>query len=86
MSDKSLLLEILSPEKSLYKGKVLSVQLPGAKGPFTLLFNHAPLISVLTAGQIRIIDQHHDKHIYDIKDGVVTVKDNTIVVLTQSSP
>lgn len=84
MEDKSLLLEILTPEKTLFKGKVLSIQLPGANGPFTLLYNHAPLISVLSAGHIRVIDSNHDKHIYKIDDGVVNVKNNRVVILTQS--
>jgi len=83
MGDKSLFLEILTPEKTLFRGNVLSIQLPGAKGPFTLLFNHAPLISVLTEGHIRVIDTNHDTHIYDITDGGVDLKENRVVILTQ---
>lgn len=84
MADKSLLLEILTPEKTLFNGSVLSIQLPGADGPFTLLFNHAPMISVLSVGNIRVIDTNHNNHIYSIKDGVVNVKNNRVVILTQS--
>ena len=84
MDEKTLFLEILTPEKSLFNGKVLSVHLPGATGPFTLLANHAPIIALLTEGYVRIIDKNHDKHNYKIKDGVVDVKDNSVVILTQS--
>jgi len=84
MVEKTFLLEILTPEKTLFKAKVLSVQLPGVSGPFTLLYNHAPMIAILTNGMVKIIDSSLDKHNYSINEGVLEVKDNSVVVLTQS--
>lgn len=46
-------LEILSPERTLFSGEVESVTLPGTLGEFTVLRHHAPLISSLTAGEVR---------------------------------
>ncbi len=39
-------IEIISPEKSIFKGNVDTVNLPGAKGRFTILDKHAPIISL----------------------------------------
>lgn len=49
-----MLLEVLTPDKLMYKGNVTEVILPGAEGSFGVLENHAPMISALTAGQCKI--------------------------------
>ncbi len=49
-----MVLEIVSPESALFKGEVTSVTLPGAEGSFQLLNNHAPIVSILKAGEIKI--------------------------------
>ena len=72
-------LEIISPEKTYYKGEVDSVTLPGALGPFQILKNHAPMISSLTKGQIIISIDGHLKDL-SINDGFVEVSNNVITV------
>ncbi len=47
-------LEIITPEISLFKGEVSSVTFPGAAGSFQVLKDHAPVISMLTAGRIKM--------------------------------
>ena len=47
-----MILRIVSPEKVIYKGEVQMVKLPGTVGQFTVLENHAPLVSTLTSGEI----------------------------------
>ena len=47
-------LEIVSPESALFKGEVTSVTLPGVEGSFQLLNHHAPIVSILKEGDIRI--------------------------------
>ncbi len=47
-------LEIVSPEATLFKGEVTSVTLPGVDGSFQILNNHAPIVSILQAGEIKI--------------------------------
>ena len=47
-----MILRIVSPEKVIYKGEVQMVKLPGTVGQFTVLENHAPLVSTLTPGEI----------------------------------
>lgn len=49
-----MILEIVSPEATLFKGEVTSVALPGVNGEFQMLNNHAPIVSLLTKGNIKI--------------------------------
>lgn len=76
-------LEIISPEKTYYRGEVDSVTLPGALGPFQILKNHAPMISSLTKGQIIISIDGHLKDL-SINDGFVEVSNNVITVCIDS--
>ena len=48
-------LEILTPEKKLYSGEVYGVQMPGVSGSFEVLEKHAPLVSALKAGRIKVL-------------------------------
>jgi F-type H+-transporting ATPase subunit epsilon len=49
-----MILEIVSPEAKLFSGEVTSVSLPGVDGSFQLLNNHAPIVSTLKEGLIKI--------------------------------
>lgn len=72
-------LEIISPEKIYFKGEVDSVTLPGVMGPFQILNNHAPLISLLTKGMLVFSTNGHIKEM-EITDGFVEVSNNNITV------
>ena len=74
-------LEILTPEKSLFEGKINLLNVPGSKGSFTVLRNHAPIISTLEKGQIRIITDANKTELIDILGGIIEVKKNSIIVL-----
>ena len=74
-------LEILTPEKLLYEGEVDSIKVPGKKGPFTVLHNHAPIISTLEMGQIKIVSRTQANEIIDITGGIIEVKKNHIIIL-----
>lgn len=78
-----MLLEIITPEKKLYSGEVKSVQLPGSAGSFGVLKNHAPLISSLKKGNVKVVDEQKQTHSFPIKGGVVEVLKNKIVVLAE---
>jgi F-type H+-transporting ATPase subunit epsilon len=49
-----MILEIVSPEATLFKGEVTSVSLPGVDGSFQVLNNHAPIVSILKQGTVKI--------------------------------
>ncbi len=76
-----MLLDILTPEKQLFEGEVKSVKLPGTNGEFEILNNHAPIISTLTKGEIRVIDSSSKQEIFSINGGVIEMQNNKIIVL-----
>jgi F-type H+-transporting ATPase subunit epsilon len=76
-------LEIITPSTTLYSGEVKLVQLPGSTGSFEILKNHAPLVSVLTKGRIKVEDDKDQKFYFDIKGGVVEVLKNKVLVLAE---
>lgn len=53
-----MILEIVSPEATLFKGEVTMVSLPGVTGEFQMLNNHAPIVSLLTKGNVKITAQN----------------------------
>lgn len=74
-------LEIITPDKKIYSGDVTAVKLPGADGSFGILKNHAPLISTLKTGKIKVTDNRNEVSYFDVKGGVVEVLGNKITVL-----
>ena len=78
-------LEIITPEKKLYEGKVDLVKVPGTKGPFTILRNHAPIISTLEKGTIRIVNKKNETSYIEILGGMsqAAVEDATLAVMSR---
>lgn len=74
-------LEIITPEKKLFEGTIDSISVPGSKGTFMVLHNHAPIISSLDRGQIKIVTDNNRTEIIDIEGGVIEVQRNNIIVL-----
>ena len=75
-----MVLEIISSEQILFKGEVESVTLPGAKGSFTVLENHASLISTLDAGTIEYDVTGGERHSVSVGGGFVDVDNNRVAV------
>jgi F-type H+-transporting ATPase subunit epsilon len=89
-------LEIVSPEAQLFSGEVSSVTVPGASGSFQILNNHAPIVSTLVEGRVKIqgkisLDEpnrskfiQEGEHTYlDIQSGVIELSDNKVILLTE---
>ena len=74
-------LEIVNPDKTIFEGEAKSVLLPGIDGFFELLNNHAPLISVLKKGKIKVSDIQGKVSLYEINGGVVENLKNKILIL-----
>lgn len=73
-------LEIISSSSVVFKGEADMVTLPGALGSFTVLQNHAPLISVLTAGKVVYRAGDASEQEIEIKGGLVDVDNNVVAV------
>lgn len=73
-------LKIISAEQIIYEGDVTSVTLPGEMGRFTVLNNHASLLSVLVKGEITFVSPDSTEHSESIAGGIADVDDNVISV------
>jgi F-type H+-transporting ATPase subunit epsilon len=80
-----MLLEIITPNKKVYSGQVKLVQLPGSKGAFEILNNHAPIISTLEKGKIKVIEETGRELFFEVDGGVAENKDNKIIILAESA-
>jgi F-type H+-transporting ATPase subunit epsilon len=78
-------LEIITPDSTIYTGKVRSVRVPGIKGSFQVLRDHAPIISTLGSGEVRIIDDQAKEIIFNVDGGVIEVKMNRIILLAETA-
>ena len=89
-----MILEIVTPEATLFKGDVESVAVPGVNGEFQMLNNHAPIVSLLKEGYVKIFgDIKLDEEVeakfeknekgtwLAINSGTIEMKDNKIIVL-----
>ena len=74
-------IEIITPDTTIYSGEVSLAQFPGKDGSFELLNRHAPLISVLKQGKIKLVDDTKQPLFFDVKGGVVEINNNRIIVL-----
>ena len=72
--------QIITPDKSLYEGKADLVNVPGTTGSIGILNNHAPLVSSLTKGDVRIV-LNDKEELFKINGGVVEIMKNKVVVL-----
>lgn len=73
-------LTIISSHSVLFSGEAESVTLPGVNGSFTVLQNHAPLISVLVSGNVTCRMADGEIKQIEVKGGLVDVADNKIAV------
>ncbi len=78
-------IEIITPDRNIYSGEVRSVRVPGRKGSFQVLKDHAPIISTLDAGPVIIIDEQDAEIRFEITGGVIEVKRNRIILLADSA-
>ena len=87
-------LEIVTPEATLYSGEVESVSVPGVNGEFEMLKDHAPIVSLLKEGRVKVYgDIQLDEEVEDkftkedkgvslaINSGTIEMNDNKIIVL-----
>ena len=75
-------LEILTPDKKIFSGDVISVTVPGAQGSFEILNHHAPIISILDNGKV-IVRTNESTQNFHTKGGVVEAIHNKVIVLAE---
>jgi F-type H+-transporting ATPase subunit epsilon len=78
-----MFLEILTPEKKLYSGESKLIKVPGSEGSFELMNKHAPVISTLSEGVIKVITPMDSIQNFQISGGVLEMKDNRVIILVE---
>jgi F-type H+-transporting ATPase subunit epsilon len=74
-------LTVLTPEKELFAGQITSVNVPGINGQFEILKGHAPIVSALGFGKVKITDGSGQKTEIEIAKGFIEVLRNEVSVL-----
>lgn len=75
-------IDIITPDKKVYSGECSSVSVPGSDGRMQFLKNHAPLISSLGNGKVKV-KASDGMHEFNISGGVVEVLKNKIILLAE---
>lgn len=78
-------LEILTPERKIFSGDVYGVILPGISGLFEVLDKHAPMVSALQEGKLKILKDKSKSTVYSIQGGFVEVLNNKTIVLVEGA-
>ena len=77
-------LDIVTPSENIFSGEIKLIQLPGSNGSFELLENHAPIVSTLNKGIIRIITKDGRDKTFEIGGGVLEAAENKVTALVES--
>jgi|WetSurMetagenome_2_1015567.scaffolds.fasta_scaffold251038_2 F-type H+-transporting ATPase subunit epsilon len=85
MADKILQLEIVTPRRVVFKGDVTSFTAPGVVGGFQVLHDHAPLLSSLKIGEVKIKEGSGAEFHYAVSGGFVEVCENRILLLAETA-
>ncbi len=81
---KEFFVEIITPSKTIFSGKVESINLPGVNGNFQILSNHAPMISAIEIGEVTFRNSAGVEYRYSTSGGVAEVHKNKVLVLSNS--
>ena len=74
---------VLTPDQEIYQGSITSVKVPGVGGQFEILKNHAPLVSALEAGEVRLKISGNENMNFSIEKGFIEVLNNEVSLLVQ---
>lgn len=85
MAEKVFKLDIVAPDRVLYRGRVRSFSAPGSIGAFQVLYNHAPLLSSLVPGEMKYTDEQGNIVYYATSGGFVEVRHNRVLALVETA-
>ena len=78
-----MLLNIITPDKKVFEGEVISSTFPGSNGSFEVLKDHAPIISSLEEGNVKVKKASGEIENFVVSGGIVEVLDNKITLLAE---
>lgn len=76
--------EIVSPQRLVYSGEAQMVDLPGTLGPFQVLVNHAPIVSQLETGILRVQEAEGKERTFATSGGFVEMNRNRMTVVVEA--
>ncbi len=85
MSEHLIHIDIVTPQRVIYSGTGESISVPGTKGPFQVLHNHAPIVSSLDVGVIKIINENQTETLFATDGGFVEVLKNKVSVIVETA-
>jgi F-type H+-transporting ATPase subunit epsilon len=85
MANKTFHLEIITPQRVVFKGEITGCSAPGALGGFQILYNHAPLLSSLEIGEVKITESGKGVKRYAVSGGFLEVRNNNVVLLADTA-
>lgn len=85
MSEKIYHLEIVTPRGMVFNSEVVSFSAPGVVGGFQVLHSHAPFLSALKIGEVKVIDANGTEYRYATSGGFVEVRDNKVILLAETA-
>ncbi len=85
MTGKEFELQIVTPKRVVYRASVESFSAPGVVGGFQVLHSHAPLLSLLKVGEVKVRDAEGSESRYATSGGVVEVRNNKVVMLAETA-
>lgn len=77
-----MIVDIITPDTELFSGEATSVTVPGIDGSLGILNSHAPLISALKKGEVKVSTSEGEKK-FEIKGGVAEVLNNKVIILAE---
>lgn len=83
MTDHTLSVSIVTPQATAFEGSALAVSVPGSQSPFQILFNHAPIISSLEIGVLKIEEPNNNLHVFASREGFIEVMRNTVNIVVE---
>lgn len=82
---RTLFVEIVAPDRRVFRGEALSVRAPGIDGSFEVLYNHAPMVAAITVGPIFVTMPSGERITFATSGGFVEVLGNTVTILAETA-
>ncbi len=82
---KTISVDIITPQRTVYSGQVISFTAPGVEGLFQILFNHAPFLSALSVGPMKLKTEDNQTIKFATSGGFAHILQNRITVLAETA-
>lgn len=83
MMDATFLVDIITPEKTIFSDLVVSLHVPGESGSFTILSQHAPIVAALKEGEIRITNKFSKEYSFSCQSGILECANDKVSILLE---